>query len=167
MKANVFEEAINNPDYQLTDGDATFLPEGTRLYKIDGLQKFIAAKSDDSPHGYLVYQEASINLEEMDINFILSKQIKKIEIYKRSRSPVLVNTLADENRIYQFRDALLKGQVHDSTYVPKVSVPTYYQVVLYSEAPIAETFSNSYDGSEWYKGQRTFKGLHQFIPRTN
>ncbi|EDL66717.1 hypothetical protein [Bacillus sp. SG-1] len=167
VKANVFEEAQANPHYKLSDGDASFLPEGTRLYKIAGLEKFIAAASDDSPQGYMIYQENSRSPEEIDIPFIANQKIKKIEIYKRSRSPLLVNTISDNQSIYQFKDVLLKGQVHNRMYLPKVSGPTFYRVVFYSEGPIAESYSISYDGSEWYNGHRTFKGLHQFIPEAN
>ncbi|WP_409254242.1 hypothetical protein V1502_10230 [Bacillus sp. SCS-153A] len=163
VKANVFEKASGDPAYQLRDGDASFLPEGTHFYQIRGLQQFIAAESADSPTGFKIYQEVFKNPDDMDFDNIANQNIKKIEIYKVSNSPILENTLLDEQRIYQFLDVLRKGQVHSNPYKPQVSGPTFYQAVFYSEEPVAEVFAFAYDGTEWYSGHHTFKGLERFI----
>lgn len=165
VKKDVAGELLMNQDYELKDGDATFLDKGTQLFEIKGAPEFIAASTKDKINGYAIYQDSTVNHFNSEILHIIKQKIESIEIYRYTgQHSTLLNTLTDLNEIETFKSIISNFEIQPQVYLPKVSSPKFYELVVYTDHQIAYTLTLSHDGTEWYSGNFIFNDMTKFIP---
>lgn len=143
---------VSNPRYRVKDGDAAFWEKGTEIYRVQDRKDLIAIPDESEINGYRIYysnsDENNFNYHYKDINL---EAINKVEIYEDHYKPQLINALVNEQEIAEIIAILNEGKTVAS-FSPSTTHgdPIRYQLVLYSEEPIANNYSLFYDGSVWY-----------------
>ncbi|WP_217585873.1 hypothetical protein [Lentibacillus saliphilus] len=147
------DDNITNPSYDIKNGDAAYLEEGTNLYLVKAMPGYIAVKDPYKINGYKLYLNKDYVSRDVPLHFknIDMTTVTKIEIYDGAREPQLLNALSDQEDVSALVDILANGEV-TSRYTPNTSKgdPDRYQIIFYHSMPIAYYNTLFNDGEEWY-----------------
>lgn len=152
-------DVVTNPEYRTKEGDAAFLAKGTKLYRVKGYEsnQIIAAEDKNYMGGYRIYAEdgfaASVRRNYADIS---KDKVERIELY-RDYTPKPFKTLAYSEQ-QQFLQLLNNGREMEN-YSPsnQNGDPVYYEMVFYTDEPLAYSFGLADDGANVYFPDRTTK----------
>lgn len=141
---------VSNPGYRIKEGDAAFWEKGTEIYSVKDREGLIAIPDESEINGYRIYKtdENNLNYHYKDINL---EAINKVEIYGGDYEPQLNHTIVNEQEIAEIIAILNEGKTNAS-FNPNTTNgdPTRFQIVLYSEEPLANKFSLYNDGNVWF-----------------
>ncbi|MFE8697376.1 hypothetical protein ACFYKT_13620 [Cytobacillus sp. FJAT-53684] len=144
---------VTNPNYKIRNGDAAFHEKGTEIFKIEDHPHLIALRSEHSINGYDVYY----SIDEMDYQWRFKDmslvKVKKIEIYQ-AYTREGNKRIADISKVEEVKRFLhlLESSEIQTTFQPNTEKrdPTYYEMIFYTEDPIAYKFNMQFDGSTYY-----------------
>lgn len=141
---------VSNPSYRIKEGDAAFWEKGTEIYNVKDREGLIAIPDETEINGYRIYktEENNLNYHYKDIAL---ETINKVEIYEGDYEPQLTRTIVSEQEVTEIIAILNEGDTN-SSFNPSTAYgdPSRFQVILYSEEPIAYKFSIYYDGNVWF-----------------
>lgn len=141
---------VSNPSYRIKEGDAAFWEKGTEIYSVKDREGLIAIPDESEINGYRIYNtdENNFNYHYKDIDLEI---IDKVEIYEGDYEPQLTRTIVNEQEVAEIIAILNEGETNAS-FNPNTTYgdPTRFQLVLYSEEPLAYKFSLYYDGNVWF-----------------
>lgn len=139
VKFNV--QGVSNPSYHTKDGDASFLQEGSKLYRVQGYEPdvLIAAKDDTTIGGYRLYrnEESGDLLRDWYEDVPLDK-VGHAALYRDQETSPYV-TLRDEE-LKSFIQLLEEGEDVQDYRSSQPADPLIYRMVLYTDSPIAYSF---------------------------
>ncbi|GGA48081.1 hypothetical protein [Psychrobacillus lasiicapitis] len=141
---------VSNPSYRIKEGDAAYWEKGTEIYSVKDRERLIAIPDASEINGYRIYKtdENNLNYHYKDIAL---ETINKVEIYEGDYEQQLAHTIVNEQEVAEIIAILNDGETNPS-FNPNTAYgdPTRFQVVLYSEEPIAYNFSIYFDGNVWF-----------------
>ena len=141
---------VSNPSYRIKEGDAAFWEKGTEIYSVKDREGLIAIPDESEINGYHIYKtdENNLNFHFKDLAL---ETINKVEIYEGDYEQQLTHTIVNEQEVAEIIALLHDGETNPA-FDPNTTYgdPTRFQVVLYSEEPIAYKFSIYYDGNVWF-----------------
>lgn len=143
---------VTNPSYKTKDGDAAFHEKGTEIYTIKGNPDLLALKDKSSINGYRVYYATNENEYRWHFRNVPIKKVNVIEIYQ-TYTPNM-------NKIAEYKDSdevngllkILKNSKENPNFQPDTSNgdPTYYEMILYTDEPIAYKYDIQFDGTTYF-----------------
>lgn len=141
-------DVVTNGNYKTKAGDAAFLEIGTKLYRVTGFEtdELIAAQDDRRIGGYRLYAaEGYAKKRGLHYKDMPKDKVERIELY-RSNETTAFNTLLNDEKD-QFIQLLENGE-NKQSYTPQNQDgdPIYYNMVFYTDGPIAYAFSLADDG---------------------
>lgn len=144
---------VSNPSYQLKDGDAAFHEKGTKLYSIKGEDNIIAVKDEAAINDYRIYFAIDNSKYKWHFDDVSLDQVKKIEIYKSATlaGNQQIATIAAKAGIENFLENLSNSK-EAPAFQPNTSTgdPISYQIILYTDDPIAYKYNVQYDGNTYF-----------------
>jgi hypothetical protein len=150
------EGNVKNPNYKSKDGDAAFLEKGTVLYSIKNQPDLLAAKVKDELNGYRIYSKRDFNDDRWDFKKVPLEKVKKIEIYESIVPMKKRNEIKEPDKI-KFLLQYLENGKEDSGFQYDTSNgdPKNFDLVLYTDEPIAYKYFIQYDGTTyfWYPSE--------------
>lgn len=144
---------VTNPNYKIRNGDAAFHEKGTEIFAVTGYPEYLAVKAPRDINGYRVYfsrddVEYKWHYKDMPI-----EKVNKIEIY-------LAYTQEGDKKVADLQQGedvkkvleILKNSKESPDFQANTEHgdPTYYEMVLYTDEPIAYKFDLQYDGTTYY-----------------
>lgn len=146
-------ENVTNPNYDVKNGDAAFLAEGTELYTIKGLDpaEFIVAKDEHAVNGYKVYYAAGEKRKKTwHFKDLEQEKVQKIEVYEGYRNAPRIAVHEGEAAVLLL--AILNESRTDQHYMPqtKEGDPKAFQLVFYDGAPIVQVHHIYKDDMNYY-----------------
>lgn len=144
--------AVSNPEYKTKDGDAAFLPIGTKLFEVKGFkpEELVAVEDKNVVGGYRLYAEdAYFKTIHRNFKDVPYDKVSQIELYKMNDTAPY-RTLAGSEKT-EFIHLLRSGE-NSPNYNPSSENgdPVYYHMVFYTDEPIAHSFSIADDGEHVY-----------------
>jgi hypothetical protein len=144
---------VTNPNYKIRNGDAAFHEKGTEIFTIHGQPNLIAVEDASQINGYRVYYSRDATEQQWHFKNVPLDKVNKIEICQSYTSEG--NTLLSD---YTNRDEfqtlllLLENSEESPNFQPNTEKgdPDYFQIVLYTDDPIAYKFDVQFDGSTYY-----------------
>lgn len=144
---------IFDTHYKIKNGDAAFHEKGTEIYEIKGYPDYIAVKSPDKINGYAVYYD----IDESEYNWYFKQvpltKVSRIEIYQLmvSNENKKVSELKTNKEVERFLQ-LLKNSRENPNFEPNMEKgdPTYYDILLYTDGPIAYKYDLQFDGFTYF-----------------
>ncbi|MFB7142696.1 hypothetical protein ACFCYN_24170 [Gottfriedia sp. NPDC056225] len=162
---------ITNPSYQIKDGDAAFHEKGTAIYSIKGYNDFLALKDKSTIHGFRVYYAKDKTDYKWNFKNVALDKVNLIEIYQSHESNIRkISDLKDKEKLDDFLN-ILKTSKEDVNFQPNIKngAPIYYDLVLYTDEPIAYKFDIQFDGANYYWNPWDTailsKEIKEFIPK--
>jgi|SRR5690625_4560727 len=144
------DKNVKDTNYQIKNGDAAYLDEGTALYSVKNMPNVIAVQDEFSINGYRIYE---LNDVEQNINVDFQKlAISKIEIYESlDKQPYyrLNNELVERKEIDTLISVLDEGIKKIETNNYSEEGPLYYDIVFYTDEPLASIYP-LYKEDKWY-----------------
>ena len=144
---------VTNPSYKLRDGDAAFHEKGTEIFAIKDHPQFIAVESPRSINGYQVYYARDSVDYKWHFKDMPLEKVQRIEIYQAytKEGNKLVSELIEADEVKDFLQLLVDSKTN-SHFQPqtKNGDPIYYEMVFYTEDPIAYKYSMHFDGSAYF-----------------
>jgi hypothetical protein len=142
-------DVVSNPGYRTKDGDAAFLPIGTKLYRVKGFEadELIAARDEKRIGGYRLYAENEFyKTVQRHYEELPKDKTERIELYRiQEFEPYKTLLAADMDRFIQLLDT---GKDTDNYTPPnREKDPDYYRMVFYTDEPIAHSFTIADDGT--------------------
>ncbi|MBS4174254.1 hypothetical protein [Bacillus sp. FJAT-49736] len=141
---------IDDPNYQIKDGDAAFHKKGTPIYSIEGNPQSLAVKDSNVVHGYRVYSvRTSLHFKDLPLS-----KVNRIEIYKGIESPdgpKRTKEIKESDIIKRFLHILSNGS-EQPNFSPNTDKgdPISYDMVFYTDESIAYNFWLQYDGVHYF-----------------
>ncbi|WP_428912212.1 hypothetical protein [Niallia sp. Krafla_26] len=144
---------VTNQSYKIRNGDAAFHEKGTEIFKIKDQPNLIAVKSVHSINGYNVYFarddiEYRWHFKDMPI-----EKVKRIEIYQAytPEGNKLISTLTKSEEVKNFIQLLVNSETNPD-FQPNTERgdPIFYEMVFYTEEPIAYKYSMQFDGYTYF-----------------
>ncbi|WP_042455518.1 hypothetical protein [Neobacillus dielmonensis] len=162
---------VNNPSYKTKDGDAAFHPKGTEIYSINGYPNLLAVKSSSDLNGYRVYYSNDDMEYQWHYKDMPSNEVTRIEFYhlytdEGTQKIAEFNQQEERQKLLQ----LLKDSQESPNFQPDTSQgdPLYYEMVFYTDRPIAYKYDLQFDGSTffWHPWDTSILGdeIKTFIP---
>lgn len=143
---------VTNPSYKIKDGDAAFHEKGTQIYSIKDNPELIALKDKTSINGYRVYYAKGTTEYKWYFKDVSIEKVNLIEIYQSHTSNKKeISAINDKEKINNFL-TILKNSKEDSNFQPDISNadPTHYEIILYTDDPIAYKYDMEFDGTNYY-----------------
>ncbi len=144
---------VSNPNYKIRNGDAAFHEKGTEIYTIKGYPQLIAVKSPRDINGYRVYYSRDDTEFKWHFKDMPIEKVNRIEIFlaytpNGSQKIVDINTGEEVKRFLE----ILSTSKETPTFQPNTgnSDPIYYEMVFYTDEPIAHKYDLQYDGNTYY-----------------
>ncbi|MEH7254273.1 hypothetical protein V7111_19305 [Neobacillus niacini] len=146
---------VTNPNYKIRNGDAAFHEKGTELFAIKGYPEFIAVKAPSDINGYRIYYSRDDTEYKWHFKNMPIEKVNHIEIYlayipEGARKIADLNIPEDVKRFLE----ILNTSKENSNFQADTEHgdPTYYEMVFYTDEPIAHKFSLQFDGTTffWY-----------------
>lgn len=143
---------VTNPNYKIRDGDAAFHEKGTEIFTVKGHSNLIAVKDANQINGYRVYRSRELENQWhfKDVELDMVKEVEIYQLYTSEGNKQIRNYTSHEelNHLLQ----LLKNSEETPNFQPNTEKgdPDYYQIVLYTDEPIAYKFDIQFDGSTYY-----------------
>lgn len=146
------DENVTTTSYKSKNGDAAFHEKGTEIYEIKGLEDVYAIQADHKVNGYQIYfQDGDMSSYRFDT--MPQEEIQKVELHKMNEQGdyKLLSTLNDQTEIQSFL-AILNASEENPNFEPKRidQDPTSFEMVFYSNAPIAHRYGLQHDGETYY-----------------
>jgi len=161
---------VTNPNYKIKDGDAAFHEKGTEIYRIKGKPDLLAVKDTSSINGYRIYYERDKFEYRWDFKNVPLEKVNAIEIYQGyAPNTKKITKIKDKDKVNHFLK-ILKNSEEKPDFQPVTTKgdPTYYEMVLYIDEPIAYKYSIQFDGTSyfWYPWEPSIlsKEIGAFIP---
>lgn len=146
------DENITTTSYKSKNGDAAFHEKGTEIYAIKGLEDVYAIQADYKINGYQIYFEDG-SMNSYRFATMPQEEVHKVELHKMNEQGdyKLLTTLNDQTEIQSFL-AFLNESEENQNFEPKTidQDPTSFEMVFYSDAPIAHRYGLQYDGETYY-----------------
>ncbi|MED3572312.1 hypothetical protein ACTHO0_26235 [Cytobacillus praedii] len=144
---------VTNPNYKIKNGDAAFHEKGTQIFNIKGHPNLIAVKSKSSINGYQVYYSRDKIDYKWHFKDMPTEKVKKIEVYQAytSEGNKLISEITQVEEVKSLLHLLVSSEVN-STFEPNTEKgdPTYYEMIFYTEDPIAFKFGIQFDGATYF-----------------
>ncbi|WP_141434517.1 hypothetical protein [Bacillus sp. 03113] len=142
---------VNNPNYKTKDGDAAFHEKGTEIFAIKGHSNLIAVKSTHAINGYEVYYSRDDSEYQWHFKDMPIEKVKRIEIYENMSDVKMISELNNPDEVTPFLH-ILRSSKESSDFQSKTqnSDPTMYDIVLYTDEPIAYKYGVQFDGQTYY-----------------
>lgn len=144
---------VTNPSYKTKNGDAAFHEKGTEIYAVEGEDDLIAVKDERSINGYRVYYSVENTGYTWHYKDIPVNEVKKVEIYEAytPEGSIRIAEIIDLADISRFLD-ILKNSKEDKAFHPNMDNgdPIYYEIVLYTDGPIAGKYGLQFDGTTYF-----------------
>ncbi|WKA50848.1 hypothetical protein QWY22_18435 [Planococcus liqunii] len=139
---------INNPSYQVKNGDAAFWEKGTALYEVKKLADFLAVKDEQEVNGYRLYL-AEEEEEDFPHHFkdVELDRVKAIEFYTGEQTPELLNRIT-KGELEKFKELLTKD-VEPKAQNANRPDPELYRMILYTDEPFAHAFYLYNENGQW------------------
>ncbi|WML31188.1 hypothetical protein RCG24_04720 [Neobacillus sp. OS1-32] len=144
---------VTNPNYKIRNGDAAFHEKGTEIFTIKGYPQLIAVKSSRDIHGYRVYFSRDDSEYKWHFMDMPTEKVQRIEIYlaytpNGSKKIVEINNTKEVKRFLQ----ILNNGESSPNFQPNTEHgnPTYYEMVFYTDKPVAYKFDLQFDGNTYY-----------------
>lgn len=160
--------------YKIKDGDAAFHEKGTEIYSIKGNPDLLAVKDKSSINGYRVYYARDESEYRWKFKNVPIKKVHTIEIYQSYTSNMNIEKIAefkDKDEVNSFLE-ILKNSKENPNFQPDTSKgdSTYYQMILYTDEPIAYKYRMQFDGTTyfWYPWETSIlpNEIEAFIKRS-
>ncbi|PGM57353.1 hypothetical protein [Bacillus sp. AFS053548] len=162
---------VTNPNYKIKDGDAAFHEKGTAIYSIKGNPELIALKEKTAINGYRIYFAKGTTDYKWYFKDVPIEKVDLIEIYQSfSPGAKKISEIKDKEKIVNFL-AILKNSKEDSNFQPNNdhTDSTRYEIVLYTNEPIAYKYTIEFDGANyyWYPWDTSILSneIGEFIPK--
>jgi hypothetical protein len=144
---------VTNPNYKIKNGDAAFHEKGTQIFSIKGHANLIAVKDARQINGYSVYYSRDGTEQQWHFKNVPIDKVNKIEIYQpyTSLGIKLLSTFTNHEELTHIL-ALLKNSEASPNFSPNTEKgdPDHFQIVLYTEEPIAYKYDLQFDGTTYY-----------------
>lgn len=138
-------DVVTNPNYRTKEGDAAFLKEGTKLYRVKGFEavEIIAAKAENVIGGYRLYAgDDYFKTIRRHYKDVPKDEVERIELYRESEvTPYKALSGKEKDRFIQ----ILESGQDTENYNPKGD-PIYYKMVFYTDEPLAYAYHLADDG---------------------
>lgn len=144
---------VTNPNYKIRNGDAAFYEKGTEIFTIKGEPNLIAVKDSSQINGYKVYHSRDIKGQQWHFKNVPMDKVIEVEIFQPY-------TTEGNKRLSKYTDRedfkhllqLLENGIESPNFQPNTEKgdPEYYQIILYTDEPIAYKYDLQYDGSTYY-----------------
>lgn len=136
---------VEGLSYEMKDGDAANLKEGTKLFAVIGEPDFIVA---NSYKGYLLYTNS--NTLSFDLQDLVSEEIRKVELYQDEK---LIRTISSREDVQTFVSLFHNGE--EVTGYTRMDDTEKFDVVFYTDGAVAYERSVFRDPVAWYwRGDR-------------
>ncbi|MFB3165083.1 hypothetical protein ABLO26_27370 [Neobacillus sp. 179-J 1A1 HS] len=144
---------VTNPNYKIRNGDAAFHEKGTEIFIIHGHSNLIAVKDASQINGYRVYYSRDATEQQWHFKNVPLDKVNKIEIYQpyTSEGNKLLSTYTNHEELKHILE-LLKNSEESPNFSPNTEKgdPDYFQIVLYTDQPIAYKSDLQFDGATYY-----------------
>jgi hypothetical protein len=144
---------VTNSNYKTRNGDAAFHEKGTEIYSLKGESNFIVVKDSGEINGYRVYFARDSSDFIWHFKDIPLGNVKKIEIYESytPKGPKKLRQFSEAEKIQQFL-SILSSSTENSNFQPDTTNgdPTYYDMVFYTDSPVAYKFHMGFDGKTYF-----------------
>ncbi|WP_299094220.1 hypothetical protein [uncultured Metabacillus sp.] len=142
---------VTNPGYKTKDGDAAFHEKGTEIYKIKGNPDLLALKDKSAIHGYRVYYAIDENEYRWHFKNVPIEKVNVIEIHQAYTPIKKITEFKDIDEVNTLLKILNNGK-GNSNFQPDTSKgdPTYYEIILYTDDPIAYKYDIQFDGTTYF-----------------
>ncbi|MED3553269.1 hypothetical protein [Cytobacillus praedii] len=144
---------VKNSNYKIKNGDAAFHEKGTQIFNIKGHPNLIAVKSESSINGYQVYYSRDKIDYKWHFKDMPTEKVKKIEVYQAytSEGNKLISEITQVEEVKSLLHLLVNSK-ENPTFEPNTEKgdPTYYEMIFYTEDPIAFKFGIQFDGSIYF-----------------
>ncbi|WP_419887414.1 hypothetical protein ACN6MT_18335 [Neobacillus niacini] len=144
---------VTNPNYKIRNGDAAFHEKGTEFFTIKGNPNLLAVKDDRQINGYSVYYSREAADQQWHFKNVSLDKVNKIEIYQpnATNGDKLLSKYTNQEELNHILE-LLKNSEESPNFQPNMEKgdPDYFQIVLYTDQPIAYKFDVQFDGSTYY-----------------
>lgn len=146
-------DQVSDPYYKLKNGDAAFHKEGTAIYSILDHPQLIAVENADQINGYSVYYDREDSVYKWHFKNVPIKKVNRIELYQlyTAEGTILINEISEPDAVETFLQLLIEGE-ENPHFEPDTLKrdPDYFEMVLYTDDPIAYKNSILYDGTHYY-----------------
>jgi hypothetical protein len=144
---------VTNPNYKIRNGDAAFHEKGTEIFTIKGQPNLIAIKDASQINGYKVYHSSGVKEQQWHFNNVPIDKVNEVEIYQpyTSQGNKLLSKFTKHEEINRILQLLIDSE--ESPYFQpntEKGDPDYFQIVLYTDEPIAYKYDIQFDGSTYY-----------------
>lgn len=144
---------VTNANYKIKDGDAAFHEKGTEIFQVKDQPHLIAVKDANAINGYQVY----FSRDDLDYQWHFKdmpiEKVKLIEIYQAipAEKDKLIAKLTKSEDVNTFLQLLVESE-ENPNFQPnsKKGDPIFYEMVFYTEDPIAYKFNMQFDGNTYY-----------------
>jgi hypothetical protein len=144
---------VTNPHYKIRNGDAAFHEKGTEIFSIKGQPQLIAVKSSREINGYKVYFSRDETDYKWHFKDLQIEKVNRIELFQ-SYTPNGNKQILELKNPYKINDFLdiLKTSEENPNFQPNTEKgdPLFYELVLYTEEPLAYKYSMQHDGHTYY-----------------
>jgi hypothetical protein len=144
---------VTNSNYKIKNGDAAFHEKGTELFRVKGMNDLIAVKSTSTINGYQIYSPTNETKYSWHFEDLPKEKVNRIETYEAytSEGNKRISEIENFEEVKSFL-ALLESSEVDSNFQPNTEKgdPTYYEMVFYTDGPIAYKYAMQYDGETFY-----------------
>ncbi len=147
-------DQVTNPHYKIKDGDAAFWEKGTKIYAVKNEESLRAVKDENEINGYRLYHVREDGKgQSWHFKDMPQEKVKKIELYERDAAGTydLLQQLTERKEMDEFLSLLNRGE-QQSNFIPNTSEgdPVIFQMVFYTDSPIAYNFSLHFDGKVFF-----------------
>lgn len=145
------DENITNPNYIVKNGDAAFWEKGTLIYEVKGMPNLIAIADKYEINGYRIYQmeEDKESYEFQNLNKMAIQKIEVYDVLEQAPFYELSRTLLENKDIEELL-ILLETSEEKVNFVYSGEDPSMFELVFYSDIPIAYYYRIFFDGEDWY-----------------
>ncbi len=144
---------VKNPNYKIRDGDAAFHEKGTEIFEIKDHPHLIAVKNTQVINGYQVYFSSDAIEYQWHFKDMPIEKVGLIEIYLSEplENEQLIASLSKNEDINRFLQILNEGK-ENPDFHPNLEKtdPIFYEMVFYTEGPIAYKYNLQFDGESYY-----------------
>ena len=144
---------VSDPHRKLKNGDAAFHEKGTDIYSINNHPNLIAVKYSDQINGYAVYYSSETSEYEWHFKDMPIDKVNRAEIYQlyTKDGTILINEIDIQEDLGKLLEILIESE-ENPNFDPNTEQgdPDVYEIVLYTDGPIAYKYGMHFDGTTFY-----------------
>ncbi|MGG3891553.1 hypothetical protein [Metabacillus fastidiosus] len=144
---------VTDPRYKIKNGDAAFYEKGTEIYGVKDKQHLIAVKEPPEINGHRIYFARDRSEDEWHFKNMPIEKVKRVEIYHtalpgENKKITELTSLKVINQLLH----ILKKSENKPDFQPSMrnGDPEHYEIVFYTDDPIAHKYSMQFDGTTFY-----------------